>query len=156
MNCSLVDIFHKCNCVQVLILSQRGDWSGCDQALKGLEKSGDPELGPNPLKDVCDPVTGNTPLMYAAMENKHTTIERMINLGCNPLAVNREKYSALHLASMYGKEDTVKCLLSYKADPSLPGGPQATNSVHLAASRPTSTVRDTFILSPDLILVSRL
>ena len=144
MNCSLVDIFHKCNCVQVLILSQRGDWSGCDQALKGLEKSGDPELGPNPLKDVCDPVTGNTPLMYAAMENKHTTIERMINLGCNPLAVNREKYSALHLASMYGKEDTVKCLLSYKADPSLPGGPQATNSVHLAASRPTSTVGDTF------------
>ena len=66
---------------QVLILSQRGDWAGCDQALKGLEKSSDPELGPNPLKDVCDPVTGNTPLMYAAMENKHTTIERMIQLG---------------------------------------------------------------------------
>ena len=77
--------------------------------------------------------------MYAAMENKHTTIERMIQLGCDPLAVNREKYSALHLASMYGKEDTVKCLLSYKADPSIPGGPQATNSAHLAASRPTST-----------------
>ena len=52
--------------------------------------------------------SGNTPLMYAAMENKHTTIERMIQLGCDPLAVNREKYSALHLASMYGKEDTVK------------------------------------------------
>lgn len=124
---------------KVLILSQRGDWSGCDQAIKGLEKSADPELGPTPLKDVCDPVTGNTPLMYAAMENKHTAIERMVALGCNPLAVNREKYSALHLASMYGKEDTVKCLLSYKADPSAPGGPQATNSVHLAASRPTST-----------------
>lgn len=95
-------------CVQVLILSQRGDWAGCDQALKGLEKSSDPDTGPTPLKDVCDPVTGNTPLMYAAMENKHTTIERMIQLGCDPLAVNREKYSALHLASMYGKEDTVK------------------------------------------------
>ena len=27
-----------------------------------------------------------------------------------------------------------------KADPSLPGGPLSTNSVHLAASRPTSTV----------------
>ena len=23
-----------------------------------------------PLQGVCDPVTGNTPLMYAAMENK--------------------------------------------------------------------------------------
>ena len=31
---------------------------------------------------------------------------------CNPLAVNREKYSALHLASMYGKEDTVKVELT--------------------------------------------
>ena len=35
---------------KVLILSQRGDWSGCDQAIKGLEKSADPELGPTPLK----------------------------------------------------------------------------------------------------------
>ena len=61
---------------------------------------------------------------------------------------------------MYSKEDTVKvflepdskvayissfvlkCLLGKKADPSIPGGPQGTNSVHLAASRPTTQVTD--------------
>ena len=41
---------------------------------------------------------------------------------------------------MYGREETVRCLLAHKADPAAPGGPAATNSVHLAASRPTSTV----------------
>jgi hypothetical protein len=29
----------------------------------------------------------------------------------NPLATNREQYSALHLASMYSKEETVKVIL---------------------------------------------
>ena len=47
--------------------------------------------GAAPLREVSDPVTGNTPLMYAAMENKAALIERMVALGCNPLAVNREK-----------------------------------------------------------------
>jgi hypothetical protein len=28
----------------------------------------------------------------------------------NPLATNREQYSALHLASMYSKEETVKVI----------------------------------------------
>jgi hypothetical protein len=28
----------------------------------------------------------------------------------NPLATNREQYSALHLASMYSKEETVKVM----------------------------------------------
>ena len=36
----------------------------------------------------------------------------MTGARCDPLAVNREKYSALHLASMYGKEDTVKVRLT--------------------------------------------
>ena len=53
-------------------------------------------------------VTGNTPLMYAAMENKIGLMERMLELGCDPLAKNREMYSALHLASMYSREDTIK------------------------------------------------
>ena len=39
-------------------------------------------------------------------------VYNMTGARCDPLAVNREKYSALHLASMYGKEDTVKVRLS--------------------------------------------
>jgi ankyrin repeat protein len=34
-------------------------------------------------------VTGNTPLMYAAMENKTLIIERMIELGCDIHAKNK-------------------------------------------------------------------
>jgi ankyrin repeat protein len=36
-------------------------------------------------------VTGNTPLMYAAMENKTLIIERMIDLGCDIHAKNKVK-----------------------------------------------------------------
>ena len=67
-------------------------------------------------------VTGNTPLMYAAMENRTILIERMIEMGCDIHAKNKEHYTTLHLASMYSREDTVKLLLSKKADPSNSGG----------------------------------
>ena len=67
-------------------------------------------------------MTGNTPLMYAAMENKTTLIERMIELGCDIHAKNKERYTTLHLSSMYSREDTIRLLLSKKADPNLPGG----------------------------------
>ena len=67
-------------------------------------------------------MTGNTPLMYAAMENRTLLIERMIELGCDIHAKNKEHYTTLHLASMYSREDTVKLLLSKKADPTAAGG----------------------------------
>ena len=67
-------------------------------------------------------MTGNTPLMYAAMENKTAIIEKMLDMGCDIQAKNREHYSTLHLASMYSREETIKLLLSKKADPTLLGG----------------------------------
>ena len=60
--------------------------------------------------------------MYAAMENRTLLIERMIELGCDIHAKNKENYTTLHLASMYSREDTVKLLLSKKADPTAAGG----------------------------------
>ena len=60
--------------------------------------------------------------MYAAMENKNLLIERMLDMGCDIHAKNKEHYSTLHLASMYSREDTVKLLLAKKADPSVSGG----------------------------------
>ncbi len=60
--------------------------------------------------------------MYAAMENRTLLIERMIELGCDIHAKNKEHYTTLHLASMYSREDTVKLLLAKKADPSISGG----------------------------------
>lgn len=38
---------------------------------------------------VCPKVTGNTPLMYAAMENKLSMVDRMIDLGCDINAKNK-------------------------------------------------------------------
>ena len=56
------------------------------------------------------------------MENKTTLIERMIELGCDIHAKNKERYTTLHLSSMYSREDTIRLLLSKKGDPNLPGG----------------------------------
>lgn len=67
-------------------------------------------------------VTGNTPLMYAAMENKLTLFKQMIMLGCNINSVNNEGYTALHLGSMYAKEALVAFLLTKEADPAITGG----------------------------------
>jgi ankyrin repeat protein len=67
-------------------------------------------------------VTGNTPVMYAAMENKINMMGRMLDFGCEIHAKNKERYTTLHLASMYSREDTIKMLLARKADPTVPGG----------------------------------
>ena len=66
---------------RVLILAQRGDWAGCEQALRAVEKADQAEQPP--LANLVDPASGNTPLMYAAMENKISLMERMIALGCS-------------------------------------------------------------------------
>ena len=82
-------------------------------------------------------VTGNTPLMYAAMENRTVLIERMIEMGCDIHAKNKEHYTTLHLASMYSREDTVKLLLSKKADPSVSGGVRIRISNHFWKTKKT-------------------
>ena len=56
------------------------------------------------------------------MENKLILVRKMIKLGCEVNAVNKEGYSALHLGSMYAREPLVSLLLSNQADPSITGG----------------------------------
>ena len=41
-------------------------------------------------------------------------------MGCDVHAVNKEGYTALHLGSMYEKEQLVSLLLSHQADPLTP------------------------------------
>ena len=48
------------------------------------------------LHDAADSVTGSTPIMYAAIENKISFMERMVNLGCDVNKKNKESYIALH------------------------------------------------------------
>ncbi len=40
----------------------------------------------------------------------------------------QERYTTLHLASMYSREDTTKLLLQRRADPSTPGGVSETRT----------------------------
>ena len=87
------------------------------------------------INSCSDPNTGNTLLMYASIENKHDFITRLINLGANINATNIEKYTAIHFASMYSREDTMSLLLTKKANPNLTGGPMNQNCLHLASAR---------------------
>ena len=64
------------------------------------------------MRFVRDGVTGNTPLMFAVMENKIQMAERLMDLGCELSARNREGYNTLHMACMYSRDDTLKFLLS--------------------------------------------
>lgn len=101
--------------------------------------------------------------MYATMENRLPIMDRMLDLGCDINVKNRERYTTLHLGSMYSREDTIKMLLNRKADPTAAGGvslsthtrlsfcgmrlklecfpllqPKNQSCVHLVCSRPTS------------------
>ena len=48
------------------------------------------------LAQASDSVSGSTPLMFAAIENKMQVMERLINLGCDINKRNKENYTALH------------------------------------------------------------
>ena len=88
------------------------------------------------LIDTCsDPGTGNSLLMYATIENKIDFISRLIGLGAQVNKTNQEKYTALHFAAMYSREDTIQHLLQRKANPNLLGGPMKQTCVHLASAR---------------------
>ena len=67
---------------------------------RAVEKAND-KVGP--LADLCDPATGNTPLMHAAMENKITLMEKMIALGAQPQALNKVKKFRQNASRYLGK-----------------------------------------------------
>jgi ankyrin repeat protein len=125
-------------CRRLLALCQRAEWEGAGEALKVLEMVVAPSaVDRKVLTETADSVTGNTPVMYAAIENKIGFMERMVALGCNVNKRNKENYTALHFASMYSREDTVSWLLAKHALPGLKGGPMHQSCVHLACARQT-------------------
>ena len=92
------------------------------------------ELDRKVVADTADSQTGNTPLMFATMENNHGVMERLFALGCSVNKKNKEGYIALHFAVMYAREDTVSWLLARKADANLANNMQQT-CLHLASAR---------------------
>ena len=59
------------------------------------------EIDRKVLHNAADSITGSTPIMYAAIENRISFMERLVNLGCDVNKKNKENYIALHL----GKEN---------------------------------------------------
>ena len=52
---------------------------------------GDKELDRKVLNDTVDNQTGNTPLMFAAIENNISFMERLVALGCSVNKKNKEQ-----------------------------------------------------------------
>ena len=48
------------------------------------------------VNDTADSLSGNTPIIFATIENKMQFMERMLALGCNINKKNKENYIALH------------------------------------------------------------
>ena len=70
------------------------------------------------------------------MANKNGFIERLSRLGSNPSASNHEGYTALHLASMYSKMETLSLLLDKDKEAiTKKAGAKGQNCLHLVASR---------------------
>lgn len=62
------------------------------------------------LADLLDPASGNTPLMYAAMENKISLLEKMIWLG-SPLHLTNKAKAVNHVAFDFHRDT---CLFFFR------------------------------------------
>lgn len=58
------------------------------------------ELDKKVVAETADSQTGNTPLMFAAMDNNHGLMERLVALGCSVNKKNKEGYIALHFGQL--------------------------------------------------------
>ena len=87
-------------CRKVLVYCMRGQWESAAETLKTVEiMVADKELDRKVLNDTVDSQTGNTPLMFAAIENNIQFMERLVALGCNVNKKNKEGYIALHFGN---------------------------------------------------------
>ena len=59
----------------------------------------DHELEKQVLHSTADNLSGNTPIMLAAIENKIQFMERLVALGCSVNKTNKENYIALHFGT---------------------------------------------------------
>ena len=64
------------------------------------------EIEKKVLVSAADSVTGSTPLMFAAIENRMQVMERLVSLGCDINKRNKENYTALHFG-----EDNISALI---------------------------------------------
>lgn len=67
--------------------------------------------------DAADAVRGNTALMGVAFKGYGAIVDRLLDAGADPLAVNKVGQTALMMAAMFGHGGIVDRLLALGADP---------------------------------------
>ena len=60
----------------------------------------DGEVDKKVLNDTVERLSGNTPIVFATIDNKIPLMERMVALGCNLNKKNKENYIALHFGKL--------------------------------------------------------
>ena len=60
---------------------------------------GEQQIDRRVVNDTADGLSGNTPIIFATIENKIPFMERMLALGCNINKRNKENYIALHFGN---------------------------------------------------------
>ena len=73
-----------------------------------------------------DPITGHTTLYCAARAGNVTGVRFLTEQGAEPDISQRTKSTALHVASFYGHDDVVRCLLESGADYRVKNGGNST------------------------------
>ncbi|XP_050709254.1 ankyrin-1-like [Eriocheir sinensis] len=75
-----------------------------------------------------------TPLMVASFNNHKTTVEKLLSLGADPLAVDKGGWTALHWAAVFGKAECVSTLIPVTPPtPELLQAADGHTPVHLAS-----------------------
>lgn len=123
--------------MRLLQLCQSGDWYGVDGHLRYFEKrvQNGLTLNTKPLAELKDEGTGWTPLMYTIKDNRIALGDRMLEMGCDINGKTKDGFSAIHLAALYGRDETIRFLIDKQADVKALTESKKQNVLHIACSR---------------------
>ncbi|XP_027200011.2 LOW QUALITY PROTEIN: uncharacterized protein LOC113794122 [Dermatophagoides pteronyssinus] len=124
---NISDYGHK-----LVALCRKGDWVGVDTIIKYINKY-NVEFD----KTAVSETTGWSPLMFAVRDNRIQISEQLIDLGIPINTKAKDGITALHLACAYAREDTIRLLLTNKADAMIPGGEKNQLAIHVLAQKAT-------------------
>nr|XP_046909522.1 uncharacterized protein LOC124490979 [Dermatophagoides farinae] len=124
---NISDYGHK-----LVALCRKGDWVGVDTIIKYINKY-NVEFD----KTAVSETTGWSPLMFAVRDNRIQISEQLIDLGIPINTKAKDGITALHLACAYAREDTIRLLLTNKADAMIPGGEKNQLPIHVLAQKAT-------------------
>ncbi|XP_055354548.1 serine/threonine-protein phosphatase 6 regulatory ankyrin repeat subunit B-like isoform X2 [Paramacrobiotus metropolitanus] len=124
---------------KLLEACKKENWMLVDELLHVCEhvwaSSVDQQASVRTAVNIQDPDTGTASLILCARESKTGFVEKIANMGGDVNIRTTDHYTALHYAAASQKEEMIKLLISFGADPTLQGGPLNQLPLHLACMR---------------------